>query len=246
MAQIIKKNSPPPPKKKKTPVWFLLAAICVIIAVVAILSDNFSLIGIAMVGATVFFAVGVSTGLSIFSSQKQIERAGEIGENATAGLISQLPNGFYGFQNAKVTYQGKSSEIDMVVVGPTGVFIIETKNHNGNIQGYFDQQQWVQYKTGRRGGSYSKEFYNPVKQVGTHTYRLAHYLRDRGQNVHVDSMVFFTNPTALVQVYGTPGDIPVYAGQRGADLIFNQILSGTANLTPDKIQHICTLLDHCC
>lgn len=246
MAQIIKKDPPSVPPRKKAPVLLILAAISVIAAIVGIVSENTTLMVVGIIGAVVCFIFGVSGSFALFNPQAQIQQAGEMGEAATAHLIAQLPAGYFGFQNIRVTYQGNTSELDMVVVGRTGVFIIETKNHNGNIQGNFDQHQWIQYKTGRQGGQYSKEFYNPVKQVGTHTYRLAHYLRDRGCNVHVDSMVFFTNPTASIQVYGTPGRIPVYAGQQGAELIFRQILSGNANLTPNQIHQICNLLNAVC
>lgn len=246
MAQIIKKETPSAPPKKQFPVFFILAAVGVILTIVGVLNDNATLMILGVIAAIVCFVLGCFGNFSVFNSQAQIKQAGEVGEFATAQLIRQLPEEYFGFQNIRVTYQGNTSELDMVVVGRTGVFIIETKNHNGLIQGSFDQHQWIQYKTGRQGGQYSKEFYNPVKQVGTHTYRLAHYLRDRGCNVHVDSMVFFTNPMASVQVYGTPGKIPVYAGQQGAELIFRQILSGNANLTPNQVQQICTLLNTIC
>lgn len=246
MAKIIKKTAPKPKAEKKIPIWPLLAFLCAIFAGYSYINDNesYMLIGLCAVCFCVICS-GLSW-LSNTSDRMQIERAGEIGETATAYLISQLPEGYFGFQNLNVSYQGKSSEIDMVVVGRTGVFIIETKNLNGNIQGEFDSHQWIQYKIGRRGGQYSKNFYSPVKQVGTHTYRLAHFLRDRGCNVHVDAMVFFTNPNASVQVYGTPGKIPVYAGQTGAELIFKQILSGNANLTQNQINQICNLLNSYC
>ena len=246
MAQIIKKEVPTTPPKKPFPIVLILVAVSVVLAIVGILNESFSALIAGILLAIVCFILGVYRNFSLFNPEAQIERAGEMGEAATANLIRQLPEGYFGFQNIRVTYQGSTSELDMVVVGRTGVFIIETKNHNGHIQGSFEQHQWIQYKTGRRGGQYSKEFYNPVKQVGTHTYRLAHYLRDRGCNVHVDSMVFFTNPMASVQVYGTPGRIPVYAGQQGAELIFRQILSGNANLTPNQIQQICNLLQTLC
>ena len=246
MAQIIKKEPPPAPQNKPFPIFLILAVVGVILAITGLINDNIIVMAVGIIAVIGSFFSGFLRSFSIFDPQAQIQQAGEMGEAATAHLIRQLPEGYFGFQNIRLTYQGRNSELDMVVVGKTGVFIIETKNHNGLIQGNFDQHQWIQHKTGRRGGQYSKEFYNPVKQVGTHTYRLAHYLRDRGCNVHVDSMVFFTHPMASVQVYGTPGKIPVYAGQQGAELIFRQILSGTANLSPNQIQQICNLLNTTC
>jgi len=245
VAQIIKKGTHLEQKSraagKRSRMWWLLAGLCVVLLIFGVKLGQFLLTVIGAAGAAVFFVIGVTSG-----QENRIVQTGIDGETATANLIRQLPEGYFGFQNVTVSYQGKSSELDMVVVGRTGVFIIETKNHNGTIQGSFQEPQWIQYKTGRRGGSYSKELYNPVKQVGTHVYRLAHYLRDQGCNVHVDAMVFFTNPQATVQVYGTPGNIAVYAGQTGAELIFRQILSGNAELQPAVIRRVCQLLDQSC
>ena len=244
MAQIIKRDSAPEQNRDKAKsagklklilaLGFMAAA--VICAVFFLLIPAF----LCTVGAAICFGMFLS-GLGSTAAMD----AGIVGETATANLIRQLPQGYYGFQNVIATFEGKTSEIDMVVVGQTGVFIIETKHHNGMIQGAYDSHDWIQHKTGRRGGQYSKQFYSPVKQVGTHVYRLAHLLRGNGVNVHVDAMVFFTNPAAYVAIDGTPGKIPVYAGQPGAEALVRNIMAGQANLSPEQIHKICTLLNRC-
>lgn len=248
MAQIIKKESHlerefsgKTPKKRPSILWMLLA---LAVTVAGFLPNQPVVVGIGI--AALMITVGLyARGRKRYDANKAALGAGIAGEYATAGLIRQLPEGYFGIQNPVVTYQGKTSELDMVVVGPGGVFIIETKNHNGRIVGRFDQQNWVQHKTGRAGGSYQKELYNPVKQVGTHVYRLAHFLRERGIRVHVTGMVFFTNPAASVEVYGTPGDIPVFAGQTGANLLCRQIVGGGQGLSADSVMQICQLLRQC-
>ena len=235
MAKIYKKEAPEAPKPKGSKVFYALAILCALVGLVLPVA-----FGVAAVLAVIGIALAPGN-----RSLHNISRAGQAGENATADFIAQFPDSYSGFQNLKVTYEGKQSEIDMVVVGPTGVYIIETKNHNGHIRGSFESHDWMQYKVGRAGGQYSKEFYSPVKQVGTHVYRLAHYLRLRGAQVHVDAMVFFTNPAATVEVYGTPGNIPVYAGQTGAELIAKQIIGGKPVLSPQTVESVCRLLEQC-
>lgn len=172
-----------------------------------------------------------------------ILKAGIDGEAAAAKLLKQLPDSYRCYQNVVVCCQGKTSEMDLVAVGPTGVFIIEIKNLNGHINGAWDAQYWTLHKTGRRGGTYEKSFYSPVKQVGTHVYRLAHYLRENGCRVHIDAMVLFSNPDTTVTLQGIPGDIPVYAGQEGGKQLLRRITAGDTVLSPETRKKVFRLLD---
>lgn len=241
MARIIKKKTRLDTAYKRsrcmTGSLYSLAALCGIVCLTGTVGIWPPMI---LAGAFVFLGTGVFA-----ARRNEVIRTGIDGENATAALIARLPKDYCGFQNVTVSYQGKTSEMDMVVAGPTGVFIIETKNHNGNIRGSYESAQWTQHKTGRAGGAYSKALYSPVKQVGTHVYRLAHYLRSHGCNVHVEAMVFFTNPLVTVRLTGTPGDVAVYAGQPGAKRLTRKILSAPKTLTPQMVENICCLLKRC-
>lgn len=242
MAQIIKKqnfqsNNP----QKPTPIFPIIGFLLILAGIGLAFADL--LVGTVVLGICGVLLLLVGSSRSRFDDS--IKRAGDAGESATAHLISQLPQGYYGFQNLYVTYEGEQSEIDMVVVGKTGVFIIETKHLNGYVVGNYESRDWILHKTGRRGGEYSKEFYSPVKQVGTHVYRLAKFLRSNGVPVTVEAMVFFTHPNTRISVAGQQGRIPVYAGQPGANSLVHNIMSGTANLTTQQIHSICSLLNQC-
>ena len=54
------------------------------------------------------------------------------------------PNIQYVFNNYKVVIDGKSSQIDHIVVNKNGVFVIETKNYAGRIYGNDNQLEWTQ------------------------------------------------------------------------------------------------------
>jgi len=192
-----------------------------------------------------FVGFGGGAAAGRYLKQKaEIYRSGAEGENATAEIIASLPDTYCGFQNVKITFDGKMSELDMVVVGPTGVFIIETKNLNGTIVGNYDNPQWVQKKIGQQGTPYSKSFYNPTKQVGTHVYRLANYLRSNGCSVHVNDMVYFSNPDTVVQLLGTPTKTPVFSalGNSGRD-ICNYILRNEQQISENVVYQIKRLLN---
>jgi len=240
MAQVYKKPQDPnaKPKRRIFPPYLPLVLGGVLL-VIGLASSSVIVICISVflfVLAGLVFLVQF-----IVPADQMVRAAGEAGENATAHIIEQLPEGYYGFRNLHIPYDGRVSEIDMVVVGPTGVYIIETKNLKGAVTGNPADDQWILHKTGRGGGSYQRSFYNPLKQVGTHVYRLAHFLRGSGCMVQIHAMVFFANEYP-VQVYGQPGKFPVYSGEVGAKLIFQSILAGKDALSTQTIHRICQLL----
>lgn len=165
--------------------------------------------------------------------------AGIIGEQKSAKLIAALPDGYCGFQNLNVTFDGKQSEIDLTVVGPTGIFIIEVKNLNGTIVGNYEGTKWTQHKVGRGGTPYSKHFYSPVKQVGTHIYRLANFLRQNGIRYYVNGCVYFSNDENELHLSGAPEKIPVFDD---CDKLCRYILSGDRVLNGDQVTEICKFL----
>jgi hypothetical protein len=181
--------------------------------------------------------------ISAFGSKASSLKYGIKGERDTAALISRLPDGYYGIQNATVSFEGKQSEIDMIVVGPSGVFIVESKSRNGQIMGDYDAKYWTQHKVGRGGTPYSSDFYSPVKQVGTHVYRLAHFLRSRGIGINIEGAVYMSSENSSLSLRGTEGRIPVFTNTPdGIDRLYKFILSGKDNLSKQSIAVICNTL----
>lgn len=129
--------------------------------------------GLLFILLVIFIVLAVI--ISSVSSRKRIEReitaAGKQGEEHTAVLLNALPHNYKLIRNAVVSYEGRESEIDNIVEGNTGVFIIETKNHRGYISGDCREMYWEQHKINNYGECHSKNFYNPTKQVATHIYK---------------------------------------------------------------------------
>lgn len=65
-----------------------------------------------------------------------------------------------------------TSEVDVLMLHATGIYVIESKNYSGWIFGSEDQQQWVQSLPGGR----KKRFYNPIKQNRAHVRALSAHL----------------------------------------------------------------------
>ena len=195
--------------------------------------------------APCFFAFGggaIATGH--FKKKHDIVKSGLEGELAAAQLVASLPDGYIGYQNLNVPFDGKLSELDMTVIGPTGVFIIEVKNLNGSISGNYENNQWTQTKVGQQGTPYTKAFYSPVKQVETHVYRLGNFLRNNGVNVHVNSLVYFSNPAAEVSVWGPQTKAPVLSAMIDSDRsVRDYILNRDICLTAQQINQAIALMN---
>lgn len=239
MAQIIKKQNELGNKYALARGLFLLGLVIFFVGVVfAVLSfgSGRMVIGFVVGYAGLFFGI-------YMNKQARIYKAGISGESSTAELVRQLPEDYFGVQNLKVTYDKKTSEIDLVVVGPAGVFIVETKNQKGEVTGDAEGQNWVLLKIGRKGSPYTKTFYNPVKQVGTHTYRLANFLRQGGVQVRVESAVYFSNPETTVLLTGTPKNARVFCAQTGGGEDLKVFLTGGGQrLSQQQIQRVRQLL----
>lgn len=242
MAQIIKKSSDLnrsyTTAKTMTFAGFGGAALCFLGAAIAALRWKFPLF--------LLFAIGVMAGfvIGLYGNRNaEIYRCGIEGETVTANIVRHLSDSYYAIQNVNVSYQGKSSELDLVVVGPGGVFVVETKYLKGTVIGAYDRDQWELHKVGRGGTPYSKTFYSPVKQVGTHVFRLANFLRKKGENVWVDGIVCFSNSETEVCLQGSPDKIPVFSVHNGGAYdLCNYITGKGGNLSERQIQRIVQLL----
>ena len=92
------------------------------------------------------------------------------------------------------TEDGKSSQVDHVLINKNGVFVIETKNYAGRIYGNEKQHEWTQVFN---YGKNKFHFYNPIKQNATHMYRLKEAI---GDNIYMKSIIVFVqNNTAYIE-----------------------------------------------
>lgn len=172
----------------------------------------------------------------------ETKRYGNIGERKAYEILERsLPEGYIILQNVFVTYGDRTSEIDFVVVGKTGVFVIEVKNMKGKVIGDYSDKNWLHKKIDQYDIEHQDTFYSPVKQIGTHIFRLKNYLRDNKVFTHISGAVYFVNPKSKVSVSGEPNDIPIYT-YKSTHAMLNYITSGTANLSDSTIQKIIQLL----
>lgn len=89
---------------------------------------------------------------------------GQPGEEKVSSFLAEnLPDGYVILNSPRLYYHGATFDIDHVVIGPNGVFVIETKNMQGTIQGGI-MGNWVQERN--RTGKFRKvKIGNPANQV---------------------------------------------------------------------------------
>lgn len=120
-------------------------------------------------------------------------RSGKRGEKAVAKELSRLKKKDYIVLNDLLlpTANGKTSQIDHVVVSTRGIFVIETKNHSGRISGAENAQYWQQHLSSRSQG-----FYNPILQNRSHLRAIRRHLPKTDAELF-STMVVFTEAWRL-------------------------------------------------
>ena len=144
----------------------------------------------------VFF--GVTGALANYFWQNYRKTAsGDTGVERSLDILSELPEGYHVFSNVRVD----EAYFGTVVVGRNGVFIINTKNHNGEITPS-DEYDWTQKKVGRGGTEYTATLRNPVKQTKKQIYNMSQLLKKNNIRAWVDGIVYFTNPDLILNGTG--------------------------------------------
>lgn len=118
--------------------------------------------------------------------QKGDAGKGDVGEKCVADILKPLGTVFNDY--ILVDENGKSHQIDHILVNAKGVFVVETKNYSGRIYGHENQQQWKQviryskryhyrnHRTRTFTHKSEEQFYNPVKQNKTHAFHISKVL----------------------------------------------------------------------
>ena len=128
-----------------------------------------------------------------FGAKQKIMRTiekGSSGEQAvSAALAAAFPTSPR-FDNLVIPGLGGLTQIDHVLVHPTGVFVIETKKYRGVINGRPEHPLWAQ-----RIGSTRRDFQNPRFQNARHVSAVRWQIGLTAQQVH--SVIVFVGRVEL-------------------------------------------------
>ena len=153
------------------------------------------------------------------------ENAGQFGEFATEYALTNknLDGELVVLKNIYVPTQGKTTEIDLLMIHEKGIFVFESKNYSGWIFGSADQLNWTQ---SLQNGDKNK-FYNPIRQNRTHIKALAAFL-EKPVSEFV-SYIVFSQRCTLKKVPADTSDVIIV---RRPDML--KKLKATLKTTPTK------------
>ena len=165
--------------------------------------------------------------------QKKTE-AGLAGEAKVSALLAEaLDNTHYIFNDVLVRHGRKSAQIDHLIVSPRGIFVLETKNWRGRIEGDEHDERWRQIKD---PGEDPVWVSNPVRQCARHREFITGALKRAGidwPDVHV-LVVFMARTELAVRWTETPvlhpADAADYIRHLPVDRVYSEAeVSNTLN-----------------
>jgi len=120
---------------------------------------------------------------------KEIEqhRLGQEGEERTVQLIVQALDGnWHLFRNISLPGRNKA-DLDIILVGPPGVWALEVKNFRGEYRNIGETWEW---RNGKKWKATSK---NPSRQARNSAGRLGNFLKADNVNIFVNPAVIWAN-----------------------------------------------------
>lgn len=114
---------------------------------------------------------------------------GLYGEYQITCLLERYAQDARFLHNLYIPYGENTTEIDILMIHPVGVFVIESKNFRGTVTGSAEERMWTQYIHAHRD-----TFYNPIRQNHTHVIALQKTL---GYNINYHPVVVFGNKCKL-------------------------------------------------
>ena len=100
----------------------------------------------------------------------------------------------------------KTTEIDLLLICPKGIFVFESKNYRGWIYGRETQKYWMQILPAGRNRSYRERFYNPIMQNKTHIRLLKNLL---GKQIPMHSIIVFSDRCTFKNIVVDSNDVSV-------------------------------------
>jgi len=141
---------------------------------------------------------------------------GAEGEKIVALQLKDLPNDYHVIHDLNL--EGSKGNVDHMVIGENGVFLVETKNHRGRI--ICENDSWKQEKTGRKGTIYEGVLRNPTSQAKRNAYLINQFVsQNLGKYVWINPIIVFTNKDA--ELYIQNSSVPVLRPKNLCEFIKN-------------------------
>ncbi len=159
-------------------------------------------------------------------------------------IVSRLSEGNYCLANCYIPKDdGTTSEIDVILVDSTGIYVFESKNYKGYIFGSETSRQWTVTLNGGRRGVQKYHFYNPIMQNKTHINWLRKYLNT---DVPINSYIVFGNRCEFKDVPSGSSGVRICHANQLRNMITSDMQLRTSLLTEVQMSTIHYKLDKLC
>ena len=118
---------------------------------------------------------------------------------------------------------GKTTEIDLLMICSKGIFVFESKNFSGWIFGDEDQKDWCQVLPTGRGRSKKFYFYNPIMQNHIHIKYIKNFLVDQ---IPMYSVIVFSDRCTLKNISIISKDV-IVAKRHNINSVISEICNRT-------------------
>jgi hypothetical protein len=168
-------------------------------SVFEVVSTPAGMIALAVFVVAAILAVGLTNylpDLILRRIDKKIreQRLGQEGEDQVVQLMSQVLDGnWHIFRNVSIPGRYKG-DLDVVLAGPSGVWVLEVKNFSGMYKNVGDAWKY------RRGGQWKNASVNPSRQAKSGSLRLKNFLTADRINIYVNPVVVWANPESPLAV----------------------------------------------
>jgi hypothetical protein len=123
--------------------------------------------------------------------------AGYKGEKSMEYFLSFLPKPYKILHSVRLLNDQYYFQMDIILLSPKGILIVEVKNLSGTVILGDPYAQLVQVNNEKEKG-----YSDPVTQAKHQKFQLQRWLaRHRLQNIHIDYLVVFSNPSTIIKSY---------------------------------------------
>lgn len=212
--------------KRKAYQYLILGVLCLFVFIVIFLTtDSFLPLYIDLGRYNTARALIMAfplIGMPFFYRLHRGYKQGFEGEKQVSKVLSSTLSNDYFLINDVQLVADKRSNIDHIVLGPTGIFVLETKNHSGKIICYED--------------SWTGIGQNPFTQARVNALRVYEVIKASGIFVSklpwIQAVVVFPNKKAKLDIRKAPSNVKVLK----TDELTNYITQETRSLSTQEIE----------
>lgn len=165
---------------------------------------------------------------------KTIFNKGNYGEFLTFSYLEKLPDYKKLLTNVYITKKdGKTTEIDLIMLHETGIYVFESKNYSGWIFGDEKNKTWTQTLNGNQ----KNKFFNPIWQNNTHINALSFILPELEHYIF-KSYIIFSERCTLKKINIVSKDVQVINRQNLLKTINIDIKYSDKILSKEKLDEL--------